>query len=243
MPGHNTVRVRLEYGSPFPTAAQSHLRLPAPETIGWDSSVVCSMFPRHLAFTKPLPLRSTTAKIINQYLPSASPTKMVDFSLFLAPDTAPISAANTAALQAIQSLRRVLPCNVINHTDFPPLRNRPIALSIETKRRGGGEQQEADLQIGIWHAAQWKFLSRLVSDAGGDLDTLPFLPAIIVRGHEWSFAATTREGQKTVLWLERNFGSTTSALGVYSIVWGLQRLAAWAEDVYWPWFKQNALGI
>ncbi|KAK1761711.1 hypothetical protein QBC33DRAFT_553411 [Phialemonium atrogriseum] len=185
----------------------------------------------------------TTAKIINQYLPSASPTKMVDFSLFLAPDSAPISAANTAALQAIQSLRRVLPCNVINHTDFPPLRNRPIALSIETKRRGGGEQQEADLQIGIWHAAQWKFLSRLVSDAGGDLDTLPFLPAIIVRGHEWSFAATTREGQKTVLWLERNFGSTTNALGVYSIVWGLQRLAAWAEHVYWPWFKQNALGM
>jgi hypothetical protein len=30
------------------------------------------------------------------------------------------------------------------------------------------------------------------------LAKLPFLPAVVVQGHEWVFAATTREGEKTV---------------------------------------------
>ncbi len=144
------------------------------------------------------------------------------------------------AAGAIHSLRRSLQCGVINHTDFLPLRRRPIVISIETKKRGG-DQEEAELQIGTWHAAQWKWLSRLSADAGGSLEALPFLPALVVNGHEWSFAATTRDQQRTILWLDRSFGSTTSALGVYKIVWGLQRLARWAEDTYWPWFKANIL--
>ncbi|KAH8661187.1 hypothetical protein BGZ61DRAFT_369428 [Ilyonectria robusta] len=184
----------------------------------------------------------TTAKIIKEYLPCDSPAKMVDFSIYLAPDAGPLTNETKAAVDAISSLRRVLPCGVINHTDFFPLRSRSMVVSIETKKRGGA-QQEAELQIGTWHTAQWKFLSRLVSDAGGTFDGLPFLPGIVVQGHEWSFVATTREGPKTILWLEQGFGSTTTALGVYKIVWGLQRIARWAEDVYWPWFKKNALGV
>jgi hypothetical protein len=139
-----------------------------------------------------------------------------------------------------------LPCGVINHTDFLPLRNRPVVVGIETKKRGGGDQTEAELQIGTWHAAQWKMLAQLVDDVrggGGRLDTLPFLPAVLVCGHEWSFAATTREGRKTILWLEKGFGSTTSPLGVYKTVWGLQRIARWAAEVYWPWFRDNVLGV
>ncbi|KAM6513107.1 hypothetical protein FALCPG4_015580 [Fusarium falciforme] len=179
----------------------------------------------------------TTAKIIREYLPTTSQAKMVDFCIYLMPETEQI------ALNATKSLRRALPCNVINHTDIVSLRNRPIAVSIETKRRGGVQPATAELQLGTWHAAQWKFLEDLVARSGGSFDGLPFLPAIIVEGHHWSFAATTREGQQTVLWLEKEFGSTSSLLGVYKAVWGLQRLAQWAREVYWPWFRRNALGI
>ncbi|KAK5653384.1 hypothetical protein OQA88_8869 [Cercophora sp. LCS_1] len=64
-----------------------------------------------------------------------------------------------------RALRETLPCGVINHTDFLPLRGRPIAMAT-------------------WYAAQWKLLSRLVYDAGGSLDDLSFLPAVLVNGNE-----------------------------------------------------------
>ncbi|KAH6867695.1 hypothetical protein B0T10DRAFT_325391 [Thelonectria olida] len=185
---------------------------------------------------------STTARVIKEYLSNETPSKMVDFSLYISPGADPSPTETKIISDAINSLRQVLPCGVINHTDFFPLRNRPVVVSIETKKRGGA-QQEAEVQIGTWHAAQWRFLSHLVTDAGGSLDGLPFLPGIVVQGHEWSFVATTREGSRTILWLEKNFGSTTSAMGVYKIAWGLQRIARWAECDYWPWFKKNVLGV
>jgi hypothetical protein len=167
---------------------------------------------------------------------------MIDCCLFLDPAQSPVPSDKEIAGPAIRALRESLPCGVINHTDFLPLRGRPIAVSIETKKRGGS-QQDAELQMATWQAAQWKLLSRLVDDAGRSLDGLPFLPAVLVNGNEWIFVASTREGKKTVLWLERGFGSTTTALGTYSIFWGLQRLARWTETVYWPWFRRNVLDL
>lgn len=179
----------------------------------------------------------TTAKIIREYLPTGSLPKMVDFCIYVVPEM------EVAASDAVKRTRRALPCEVINHTDYLPFRNRPIAVTIETKRRGAGQLADAELQLGTWHAAQWKLLEALVAQAGGTFAGLPFLPAILVQGHDWSFAATTREGQNTVLWLEKGFGSTSSSLGVYKTVWGLQRLARWASEVYWPWFRKNALNV
>lgn len=185
---------------------------------------------------------STTADIIKEYLPRNAGGKMIDFCLFLDPAQSPVARDKNIAAPAISKLRGSLPCGVINHTDFLPLRGRPIAVSIETKKRGGS-QQDAELQMATWHAAQWKLLSRLVQDAGRSLDGLSFVPAVLVNGNDWIFAASTREGEKTYLWLERSFGSTSTALGTYSVVWGLQRLARWAEEVYWPWFCRNVLGM
>jgi hypothetical protein len=54
----------------------------------------------------------------------------------------------------------------------------------------------------------------------------------LVSGYEWSFVATTREGRKTILWLEKGLGSATSPLRVYKTVWGLQRIARWAAEVF-----------
>ncbi|KAH7190494.1 hypothetical protein DER44DRAFT_679040 [Fusarium oxysporum] len=75
------------------------------------------------------------------------------------------------------------------------------------------------------------------------MDGLPFLPTIIAQGHQWSFTATTRVGQKTVLWLPFQFGSTDDVIGVYRTVLGLQQLCRWVEGVFWPWYKRNAQGI
>jgi hypothetical protein len=40
----------------------------------------------------------------------------------------------------------------------------------------------------------------------------------------------------------KGFGATSDIVGIYKIVSVLQYLANWAETVYWPWFKKNALG-
>lgn len=199
-------------------------------------------------------MQCTTANMIKEYLPTNTPGKKVDFCLYLSPD----EAGDAVAASVIQDYRRRLPCAVVNHTDFVPLRSRPVAVSVETKRRGADQPAEADLQMGTCHAAQWNLLSRLVMDhetgadkgngksrgvGGKALDRLPFLPGIVVNGHSWNFVATTREGRKTILWQERCFGDTSNPLGVYKAVAGVQRLARWARDIYWPWYRENVLGI
>ncbi|KAI0102491.1 hypothetical protein GGR51DRAFT_284954 [Nemania sp. FL0031] len=57
----------------------------------------------------------------------------------------------------ILKISRLTPTSTVNHTDFYPVSTRPLVLSIETKKPGV-HWEAAQLQIGIWHAAQWAFL-------------------------------------------------------------------------------------
>lgn len=96
----------------------------------------------------------------------------------------------------------------VNHTLHEPLTHRPIGVSIETKRTGE-KWKEAVYQVEIWTAAQFNKLEELMeearemrgeSTAGGiDASRLPFLPVIIVQGHQWKFLAAVRyPGKRTV---------------------------------------------
>lgn len=171
---------------------------------------------------------------------------MVDFCLYLNP---------TDSL-ALQALGRRTPTLTVNHTDFAPLQLSPIILSIETKRPGK-ELDAAQLQMGVWHAAQWAFLRSVIGltpqpltaeeevlrkeKAKAALAELGFIPGIIVQGHRWLFVFSTLEGDKTVLWTERQFGTTQSILDTYAVVAGIRELARWARDVYVPWFQKSVL--
>lgn len=171
---------------------------------------------------------------------------MVDFCLYFNP---------TDSL-ALQALGRRTPTLTVNHTDFAPLQLSPIVLSIETKRPGK-ELDAAQLQMGVWHAAQWAFLRSVIGltpqpltaeeevlrkeKANTALAELGFIPGIIVQGHRWLFVFSTLEGDKTVLWTERQFGTTQSILDTYAVVAGIRELARWASDVYVPWFQRSVL--
>ncbi|KAK7729660.1 hypothetical protein SLS53_009231 [Cytospora paraplurivora] len=181
-------------------------------------------FPRLL-----LVLFSTSATIIPQYTTANVATKKVDFCLHLNPRNDPV--AGDAAAQQVSILRRTLPCNSISHTDLDELSLRPITASIETKRLDGARPGESHLQIGTWHAAQWRLLEDLTRQGRRDFSVqagsggsheleqgqeshgrLPlFLPAVVINGHDWSFAATTRKGRKTVRLI-------TPSKGAYSVV-------------------------
>lgn len=74
----------------------------------------------------------------------------------------------------------------INHTDYGGLKDRLIAMSVETKRIGD-DYEKAKLQLIVWQAAQWK-----------KFKTMHFQPeitlGIIIEGHDWYFLPSTRTG-------------------------------------------------
>lgn len=96
--------------------------------------------------------------------------------------------------QLVRDIRNMTPENSVNHTSYSPLLCRPITVSIETKG-DGGSHKKANLQIGIWQSAQWRFLTDV---AGSRARDFAFIPGIVVEGHEWKLVATTNDGGKTV---------------------------------------------
>ncbi|KAH8657818.1 hypothetical protein BX600DRAFT_514369 [Xylariales sp. PMI_506] len=199
----------------------------------------------------------TTASILPSYRVRSVPPKMVDYAIVVQPEydsgqSAP-SDEMVPVADVVTNLRTRLPGQSINHTDFIPLRNRPIALSIETKRTNDA-LDEAKLQISVWLAAQRRALEELsrtsnrAATSEGDEHSrvdvpVAFLPAIIIQGHDWNFAAASMEGKRMVLWSKYRFGDTSSPLGIYKIICVLQYLRWWAETAYWPWFKGECLGL
>lgn len=146
----------------------------------------------------------------------------------------------------------------INHTNHDAYTKTPIAISIETKGLAA-DQDEAILQLATWLSAHFSRLRALFmrqqSRAGGEnnwdaaVEELCFLSAIMVFQHEWYLVAATLEpegqdGQRQRLKMRRKvlLGSTQNIEGICEVLYGVRRLAMWAEDTYWPWFRRYALG-
>lgn len=129
-------------------------------------------------------------------------SKMIDFVIHIEPSDRFRKAVHARA-QLITT-----PMSV-NHTLHEPLCWRPIGVSIETKHTGRN-WDDAMAQVGIWAAAQLTKLEELIREAnkfagkGGTPENepkvrLPFLPLIIIQGHDWNFLAATRDpGKQTV---------------------------------------------
>lgn len=67
---------------------------------------------------------------------------------------------------------------------------------------------------------------------------------MIVQGHDWQFVATAPgDGENGVVRVFQpagiHIGDTRSEEAIYKLLVSLQRLAAWAEDVFWPAFKAD----
>ncbi|KAK2005467.1 hypothetical protein LZ32DRAFT_612076 [Colletotrichum eremochloae] len=167
-------------------------------------------------------------------------SRMVDYCMLV---DCPVLFPDEPCLDdAIRRTRNLSGRDTLNHTPPFLLRDKPISLSIECKKRDGG-LDNADLQISSWHAAQWRYLLMLCRKTGADVSGLPFLPGLIVSGAEWYFVATTRAGNKTTLWTRRCIGATTNVVGTYQIIRTIQYFSWWTQAVYWPWFQEKVLGL
>ncbi|KAH6881182.1 hypothetical protein B0T10DRAFT_495008 [Thelonectria olida] len=173
-----------------------------------------------------------SAQILPPFKPRDAPSKMVDFCVFIRPDRA------STEERAINAICHTRPGHSINHTDLGNFCKHPIALSIETKRPGE-QGDNATLQMGTWHSAQWRSL-RYNGDPSSR--SIEFLPGLIVQGHDWQFVASVLdESGKALLLRTVRLGGTDSELGVYSLIMGLQRLRRWIKEEYWPAFISDML--
>ncbi|KAH8672252.1 hypothetical protein BGZ61DRAFT_362441 [Ilyonectria robusta] len=173
-----------------------------------------------------------TAQILQSFRPQKAPTKMVDFCVFVCP------GEGTSEESAIKNLCQNRPGQSINHTDLGNFCKHPIVLSIETKRPGE-HGDNATLQIGTWHSAQWRSLRYEQNRSSRSIE---FLPGIIIQGHEWRFVASVLDVSGKCQLLEAvALGNTGSTLGVYSLMASLQRLRRWIKEEYWQAFVSDIL--
>lgn len=133
---------------------------------------------------------------------AALKSKMVDFAIHVEPSNRFREAVHKRAQFSKVSMS-------VNHTLHEPLRWCPIGVSIETKHTGQN-WDDAMVQVGVWTAAQFNKLEELINETDelskqqGFLRekskiSLPFLPIIIVQGHDWHFLAAVRNpDQQTV---------------------------------------------
>jgi hypothetical protein len=204
----------------------------------------------------------TTAQIVPAHLPSLahrSESKRVDFCIYL-------QAQTRQDKDAIAEAAGLASHSGINHTDYTPLLDYPISVSVETKHTGE-DWKEALHQMSIWLAAHWNRLDSLVpslgdrkgdgvtdgSDsavpaAGDDGRIFPaFLPGIIIQGHDWFFVAASRGpmrqngDREIIVWSKMNIGTTDNLRGIVQIIATVQKLAQWSALSYWPWFQQAVL--
>ncbi|KAL8296325.1 hypothetical protein RB597_005754 [Gaeumannomyces tritici] len=182
----------------------------------------------------------TSATIVGDFVPKGTQNgKKVDFCLAFNPrwPLRPDGVGETTTSEAINEVRTQIDRMSINHTDFSPLLESPIAVSIKAKRADGPGTRDAQRQLGIWQVSHWVYLESMASS----MDGLDFLPSIHVVGHKWEFAAFSMKDGTPRLWAGFPIGDTTTVFGVYRIIWCLRRLARYSVEKYWPWFNKAIL--
>ncbi|KAK2005248.1 hypothetical protein LZ32DRAFT_612248 [Colletotrichum eremochloae] len=212
----------------------------------WDREVhfrlLCLALRRPLDSVKDGPVNFTpsTAAAIHTGFMKGALSRMVDFCVYIDSDV--VGDRDPAISSAINNVREASGYASVNHTSHFHLRNKPISLSIESKQRNAS-LDDAHLQIGVWHSAQWTYLDRLAQKRGVTRGGLPFLPGLIVQAEDWHFVASTCEGPSTILWSKKFVGSTSDTEGAYQVIRVIQYLAWWTQAVYWPWYRFTILGL
>ncbi|SCO92822.1 uncharacterized protein FRV6_16950 [Fusarium oxysporum] len=177
----------------------------------------------------------STASILPDYLPSLKIAKKVDFCIYIDPA---YDQKHSGSSTLISSMCDRMVDGSINHTDYTPLAERPLAVSIETKKLGEN-WNKATLQMSVSQAAQWNLIHEITVPGTRPNEALDYIPGIIIQGHNWFLVITTREGKKTVFWNKLDLGATDTIEGIYKLVYGLQVLREWARETYWPAFRNR----
>ncbi|KAK7428867.1 hypothetical protein QQZ08_004637 [Neonectria magnoliae] len=130
----------------------------------------------------------------------------------------------------------------IAHTEYPALRFRPIAISIETKTPGGSTET-ARTQLAVWasaHIARLRELAATADDAAGLGITLPL---ISIRGAEWDLLFAVDHATSVEIVRIGPIGDTTSIVSCYKLLAMIRWLTVWVTGTFCEWMVKNALVV
>ncbi|KAK1974208.1 hypothetical protein LZ30DRAFT_608590 [Colletotrichum cereale] len=167
------------------------------------------------------PLQQATAASSS----STASSSVVSSSAFSSPEKK--NRKKTKPVASLQS---------INHTEYDPLRQAPITVSIETKKPGGSEDA-AKAQLSVWASAQILRLRQLL---GGSEEPVGItLPLLFVSGPTWQLLFAIEKDDEIQLLHSMSFrfdeGSNT-LIGCYQILALLRALRRWSQTVFRNWF-------
>ncbi|KAK7413672.1 hypothetical protein QQX98_007454 [Neonectria punicea] len=130
----------------------------------------------------------------------------------------------------------------IAHTEYPALRFRPIAVSIETKTPDGSTET-ARTQLAMWasaHIARLRELAATADDAAGLGITLPL---ISIRGAEWDLLFAVDHATSVEIVRNGPIGDTTSIVSCYKLLAMIRWLTVWVTGTFCEWMVKNALVV
>lgn len=148
-------------------------------------------------------------------------SKVVDYSLILDPQSPDFQQS---IIQTINSHKY----SSIDHASAEFLCFNPPITSIETKR-GGIDQDNANLQLAIWTFSSFSFLRKL---AHPEVELLPHI-CIVVLGYDCKLMVAQAGMMKTdtaVMHTDMLVGETSSIVGVCKLVLCIQILAEWGRQ-------------
>ncbi|KAI3326525.1 hypothetical protein HD806DRAFT_520368 [Xylariaceae sp. AK1471] len=179
----------------------------------------------------------------NQVASSRGDGKKVDYVLVIDPkDDTPLQKVIAYFIHNEAVSRDLLPH--VNHTMYRPLKQSPIACSIETKV----EFQPRDplLQLGTWVAAWYKRMRSLrryvfaesrawhqdLWHPQRDLDKLPSTLLIEVANHDWRLFFACDRRTSIDIYGPLTIGSTRYLTEAFALVAALEAIKEWMETVF-----------
>jgi hypothetical protein len=153
----------------------------------------------------------------------------------------------------------------VNQTTYYPIRDSPIAVSIETKQ--DYSSRDPVLQLGIWVAAWHRRMMSLYTARGlalldeqfqnaSNIDQQPSsspqeaapmrakvvsLPLIVTTGHDWQVYFACDRDNSIEMYGPLRMGSTATLLDAYVLLASLSSLKEWIETTFYQamrdWFQ------
>lgn len=169
----------------------------------------------------------------------------IDYGVFLAPPGGSELGQSIASHQRGQACRGNADPQLHALHGFEP--DRPLGLSIETKRNRGGDANGPS-QLAMCTRAHF----RAVLDTLGGPSSSSYAddivhPLIDLQGTTWHASFAVRRGNSMTIYGDIRLGSTETPTDCYALLAGLRCLCDWIRDDHWDWWtarlqEPNATG-
>ncbi|KAH8753812.1 hypothetical protein F5883DRAFT_356436, partial [Diaporthe sp. PMI_573] len=119
----------------------------------------------------------------------------------------------------------------VNQTTYYPIRDSPIAVSIETKQ--DYSSRDPVLQLGIWVAAWHRRMMSLYTAPAPMRAKVVSLPLIVTTGHDWQVYFACDRDNSIEMYGPLRMGSSATLLDAYVLLASLSSLKEWIETTFY----------